>query len=177
MRLGLLADIHANTRHLAWALRELERAGAERFVVLGDIANVFGDVAETKESLRETVEMLEAAGAVGVWGNHDAGYCCSPDSEFLAGCDTAVVRYMSSLHPRLEIDDCLFTHVEPWLDPHDPAQLWHYDGWPDNVHRASRSFNAPETARSKHGVLVRHRILLTPVSSRAQLNISRSGLL
>ena len=37
MKLGLLADIHEQTRQLQKALVVLQRHGAERFVVLGDV--------------------------------------------------------------------------------------------------------------------------------------------
>jgi hypothetical protein len=47
---------------------------------------------------------------------------------------------MTRLLPRLEIDDCLFTHVEPWLDPTDLSQLWHFEGVPDCAEQANKSF-------------------------------------
>jgi predicted phosphodiesterase len=37
MKLGLLADIHENTRQLHKAIAVLQQHGAERFVVLGDV--------------------------------------------------------------------------------------------------------------------------------------------
>jgi hypothetical protein len=39
-------------------------------------------------------------------------------------------------------DDCRFTHVEPWLDAHDLAQLWYFEGLPDTPAKLARSFDA-----------------------------------
>ena len=50
------------------------------------------------------------------------------------------MEFMTTLQPRIEIDDCLFTHVEPWLDPHDLVQLWYFDGPPDTAEKVRRSF-------------------------------------
>src|SRR5262249_34164874 len=44
--------------------------------------------------------------------------------------------------PTLVRDDCLFSHVEPWLNPHDVLQLWYFDGPPDTPEKLARSFNA-----------------------------------
>jgi hypothetical protein len=49
---------------------------------------------------------------------------------------------MGSLQPRLEIDGCLFSHVEPWLDPHKVEDLWYFDGPPDSPQKLARSFAA-----------------------------------
>lgn len=65
-----------------------------------------------------------------------------PEPDLLRSYDPAVTRYMGSLQPRVEVEDCLFTHVEPWLDPHDPAQIWYYEGPPDSVQTVARSFAA-----------------------------------
>jgi len=53
--------------------------------------------------------------------------CCHPDP---------------SLQRHLEIDGCLFTHVEPWLDPHKVEDLWYFDGPPDTPAKLARSFAA-----------------------------------
>src|SRR5262249_58585235 len=110
MKLGLLADIHEHTRQLQKAIAVLQRHGAERFVVLGDVF-------ETGKRIEETVSLLQQVEAVGVWGNHDIGLCFDPDEAVCQRYSAAVLGFMASLQPRLEIDGCLFTHVEPWLDP------------------------------------------------------------
>src|SRR5262249_39844569 len=50
--------------------------------------------------------------------------------------------FMGSLQPHLEIDGCLFTHVEPWLDPHTVEDLWSFHGPPDSPEKLARSFAA-----------------------------------
>ncbi|HEV2949989.1 MAG TPA: hypothetical protein VGX70_21610 [Gemmataceae bacterium] len=49
---------------------------------------------------------------------------------------------MGRLQPRLEIDGCLFTHMEPWLDPHKIEDLWNFDGPPDSPDKLAKSFAA-----------------------------------
>ena len=61
---------------------------------------------------------------------------------FGSGFPRPVVVFMASLQPRLEIDGCLFTHVEPWLDPYDIADLWNFEGWPNTAERLAKSFAA-----------------------------------
>ena len=109
MKLGLLADIHEQTEQLRNAIAVLQRHGADRFVVLGDVF-------ETGKRMEETVGLLRQVGAVGVWGNHDVGLCFDPDDKVCRRYSAAVLAFMGGLRPRLEIDGCLFTHVEPWLD-------------------------------------------------------------
>jgi hypothetical protein len=125
MKLGLLADIHEQTKHLRKAIAVLHQHGAERFVVLGDVF-------ETGKRMEETVGLLRHVGAVGVWGNHDVGLCFDPGEEVCRRYSAAVLGFMGGLQPRLEIDGCLFTHVEPWLDPHRVEDLWYFDGPPDS---------------------------------------------
>ncbi len=109
MRLGLLAYIHESVDFLPWAIQVLQRSQVDRFIVLGDVT-------ETGKRLRETIEMLSAVDAVGVWGNHDIGFCLDPELDLLRGYDPAVTQYIGSLRPRVEVEDCLFTHIEPWLE-------------------------------------------------------------
>jgi hypothetical protein len=135
MKLGLLADIHEDTRQLRQAIALLEQQGAERFVVLGDVF-------ETGKLIEQTVRLLQEVRAVGVWGNHDVGLCFDPSEEVCQRSSAAVLGFMGSLQPHLEIDGCLFTHVEPWLDPHKVEDLWYFDGPPDSPEKLTRSFAA-----------------------------------
>ena len=135
MKLGLLADIHEHTRQLQKAIAVLQQHGAERFVVLGDVF-------ELGKRMEETVSLLQQVQAVGVWGNHDIGLCFDPDDKVCQRYSAAVLAFMGSLQPRLEIDGCLFTHVEPWLDPHKIEHLWYFDGPPDSAENLARSFAA-----------------------------------
>jgi predicted phosphodiesterase len=135
MRLGLLADIHEHTRQLQKAIDLLRQHGADRFVVLGDVF-------ETGKRIEQTVRLLQEIQADGVWGNHDIGLCFDPSDAVCRRYSADVLRFMSGLRPRLEIDGCLFTHVEPWLDPHRVEDLWYIGGPPDTPEKLARSFAA-----------------------------------
>jgi hypothetical protein len=135
MKLGILADIHEQTRELRKAIAVLQQHGAKRFVVLGDVFDM-------GKRLEQTVEVLQQVGAVGVWGNHDVGLCFDPDEKVCRRYSPAVLDFMGRLQPHLEIDGCLFTHVEPWLDPHKVEDLWYFDGPPDSPEKLARSFAA-----------------------------------
>ena len=78
----------------------------------------------------------------GVWGNHDFGLCSDVSEEVRNHVDARILNFMETLQPYLELDDCFFSHVEPWLDPYDVNQLWYYDGLPDTTDKAARSFSA-----------------------------------
>jgi predicted phosphodiesterase len=135
MKLGILADIHEDTRELRKAIAVLEQHGAERFVVLGDVF-LLG------KRLEQTVRLLRQVGAVGVWGNHDVGLCFDPDDAVCERYSAAVLEFMGGLQPHLELDGCLFSHVEPWLDPHRIEDLWYFHGPPDSAEKLARSFTA-----------------------------------
>ena len=75
--------------------------------------------------------LLEAVGAVGVFGNHDYGLSVDPSEYRPRGrFSPSSLAYMGSLLPRMELDGCLFAHREPWLDC-DP-------GRPDLARRRGR---------------------------------------
>jgi predicted phosphodiesterase len=136
MRLGILADVHESPSHLAWAIDVLRERGADQFVVLGDVC-------ESGQFLKETIDLLADAGAVGVWGNHDFGLC--RDNAIPADRERygeRVLEFMGDLQPRLEIEGCLFVHIEPWLDPEKIEDLWYFEGLPESTERIARSFAA-----------------------------------
>jgi predicted phosphodiesterase len=136
MRIGILADIHENLSHLRWAIDVLNDQRSDRLVVLGDVF-------ELGHRLKETVDLLAEAGAIGVWGNHDFGLCRdNPRLEDHRRYGESVLAFMSRLQPRLEIDGCLFAHVEPWLNPEQIEDLWYFDGPPETPQQAARSFAA-----------------------------------
>jgi predicted phosphodiesterase len=135
MKLGVLADIHEDTRKLRRAISLLQEHGAETFVVLGDVFDM-------GPRLEETVRILQDIKAVGVWGNHDIGLCFDPSEGVCARYSTRVLEFMSALQPHLEIDGCLFTHIEPWLDPYEIEDLWGCHGAPDSPEKLARNFAA-----------------------------------
>jgi len=135
MKLGILADIHEHDEELRKAIDVLRKHGADRFVVLGDVC-------EMGKRMNETVSMLRDVAAVGVWGNHDCCFCIDSSEQFRQRYSPTVLDFMGSLKPRLEIDGCLFTHVEPWLDPHKIEDLWYFEGPPDSQEKLAKSFEA-----------------------------------
>ena len=135
MKLGLLTDIHEHLEHLGTALNRFGKEKVDHVVVIGDVF-------EMGERIEETCTMLSKVGAIGVWGNHDFGLSFEPTEEMLATYPTVVTEFMTSLQPRLDINGCHFTHVEPWLNPMDLADLWYFDGPPDEHRKLDRIFNA-----------------------------------
>jgi putative phosphoesterase len=65
MKIGLLADAHANVFGLAAALEALRRADATELIFAGDAVGYYPFV-------NETIDALRAAGVHAVKGNHDA---------------------------------------------------------------------------------------------------------
>ena len=135
MKLGILADIHEHAKELRQAIDVLQQHGADRFVVLGDVF-------DRGKRIEETVRLLRDVAAIGVWGNHDIGLCFDPTETVCQRYSAPVLDFMGRLQPHLEIDGCLFAHVEPWLDPHKIEDLWYFDGPPDTSEKLGRSFAA-----------------------------------
>ena len=76
MRIALLSDIHANRQAFQACLAAAEAAGAEQFVVLGDIVGYGADPAWCVEKVQE----MQVHGAIVVQGNHDAAVAATgPD--------------------------------------------------------------------------------------------------
>jgi len=86
MKLGLLADIHEQTKQLRGAIAVLQQHGADRFVVLGDVF-------EMGKRMEETVGLLQHVQAVGVWCNHDISLCFDPDDEICQRYSAAVLGF------------------------------------------------------------------------------------
>lgn len=135
MKLGLVTDIHESADLLREALAYFRAERVDQVVVLGDVFEMGGRI-------EETCRLLSEARTIGVWGNHDFGLCSQPEPELAARYSREVLDYFASLRPRLEIDGCLFTHVEPWLDPEKLDDLWYFDGIPDTPAKRSRIFAA-----------------------------------
>ena len=137
MKLGILADIHECADSLRGALKHFEEAGVDQVVVLGDIC-------DRGDRINETVSLLCEAGAIGVCGNEDLPLCECSRAAAPVNMPPRVLDFMRSLRHRLEIDGCLFTHVDPWLDPADLPDVWWLKGAPDTADKASPSFDAAE---------------------------------
>jgi hypothetical protein len=135
MKLGLITDIHEHVEHLRAALARLRRERVDKIFMLGDVVELGTRVAET-------CELLADANVVGVWGNHDYGFCVDPSLEMQLKYPPEVFQYFRSLRPSLDFDDCYFSHVEPWSNPTSLFDLWYYDGPPDEHGKLWRIFHA-----------------------------------
>lgn len=135
MKLGILSDIHEAVEMLERALARFDREGVDRVLVLGDVF-------ETGPRMDETVALLDRAGAVGVYGNHDYGLCVEPTAYIRDRFSAPVLDYMARLRPRIEVEGSLFAHREPWLDASDIYQIWHVDETPLTPELIARTFDA-----------------------------------
>jgi len=135
MKLGLITDIHEKVDLLRDALNALRAAHVDQIVAIGDVF-------ATGKQIEETCELLADARVIGVWGNHDFGLCDDPPASLRKRYADVVVDFMSSLEARLEVDGCLFQHVEPWLNPNDIVDLWYFEGVPDTPEKVDRIFSA-----------------------------------
>jgi hypothetical protein len=133
-----ITDIHAHVYHLLTALERFKFERVDQIVVIGDVIDLFGRFG----GINETCRLLADAKAIGVWGNHDYGLCFNPDEGVIARYPPSVLDFMATLRPRLDIDGCLFSHVEPWLDPEYLPDLWYGGGPPDSSDKLTRIFNS-----------------------------------
>lgn len=132
MLIGLLSDIHEDIERLTAAIDALRATRCDRLILLGDVF-------DSGDHIAETCRILAAADIPGVWGNHDFGLCSDVAADIAAKIDPGVLAYMATLRPRLMIGDCLFQHVEPWLDPTQVEDLWQHFGPTDSVTRIERA--------------------------------------
>lgn len=135
MKLGLLTDIHEHVEHLQTALDLFRTEHVDQVVVIGDVF-------EMGQRIDETCRLLSEAKAIGVWGNHDYGLCVEPVAADCVKHGDSVIQFLTSLCPRIQIENCYFAHVEPWLNPEDVADLWYFEGPPDKHGHLDRIFNA-----------------------------------
>lgn len=126
MRIGLLTDIHEEVDHLRTALAVLAAARVDVIAQLGDACDLFGPGRGTAEVAR----LLAAAGAVGVWGNHDIGLCHEVPDDVRERAEPHVLAYMAGMRGRLDVGGCHLSHVDPHLDPHDALAIWSAHGEP-----------------------------------------------
>jgi hypothetical protein len=154
MRIGIVTDVHDEIGLLARALAALRAEAVDAIVTLGDNTDFFGKW----NRAREVAALLRAAGVVGVWGNHDFGLCREVTEDTRRRFPGDTCDYFATLRPRLEFRNgrlgepaggspeeragCHFSHVEPFLDPERPEDLWTFEGRPEDDDRAARSFAA-----------------------------------
>lgn len=138
MRIGIVADIHEEVECLERALSLFRREGVDVVVSLGDACDSY----QASGNPAQVAALLREAGAIGVWGNHDVGLSYEVSDQLRQKADPAFLEYMAGMQPHLTIEDCRFSHVEPWLDARKIDDLWYFDGPPDTAEKAARSFVA-----------------------------------
>lgn len=140
MLIGIVADIHDAVDPLKASLSRFRELGVERIVSLGDAFETFkrGDPGAV------VARLLREHGAVGVWGNHDIGLSHNTSHAIGEMADPSLLEFTRTLSPQLVLDNCRFSHVEPWLDPTNVWDLWHFNGAPTTIELANRSFTAVE---------------------------------
>src|SRR5262249_23263317 len=87
MKLGLITDIHEHVDHLRTALDRLHSEQVDQIVMIGDVF-------ETGQRIEETCQLLAESHSVGVWGNHDFGFCVALDHELRRRYRPVVIDYM-----------------------------------------------------------------------------------
>ncbi len=137
MRIGIVTDIHDAVAPLARALALLREQGADQIVTMGDAFDSLGE----GDAAPVIARMLHEAGAIGVWGNHDVGLTHDVTDEIRRKADPALLAFTSGLQGRLIHAGVHFSHMEPWKDPRNVAELWAFDGIPRTTEKLKRSFD------------------------------------
>ena len=118
MRIGLLADLHANREAVEACLEALAHAGCGRLVFLGDYVGYGADPGWVLDTLRDRV----AEGAVAVLGNHDAAVHDPAASAMHAQARAAIAwtrdqldegqrDFLRALPLQVEEDDRVYVHA------------------------------------------------------------------
>lgn len=137
MRFGIVTDVHDEVEHLAAALARLRELRCDAVVSVGDSTNV-----HPPGRPWEVIRLLRDAGAVCVWGNHDFGLCRDVPEEVSAAAPPDLLAFTATWRPRVELGGYHFSHVPPWLDADDVADLWYFDGPDDTPEKVARSLAA-----------------------------------
>jgi predicted phosphodiesterase len=142
MRLGILADIHANREALEACLARLEKEDIDRLVILGDIVGYGADPSYCVDRVMEFVE----TGAIAVRGNHDQavldaretmnGVAKAAMAWTRAQLDVAQSTYLAGLPLTVSLVDVLITHANGW----SPGDF----GYVQTTRDAERSFRATD---------------------------------
>ena len=116
MQLGILADIHGNSRALEAVLKDARRRGVSEFVDLGDV------LSGPLEPLL-TFEMLQSVNLVAqVSGNQDrlvveAAAAAHTKLDFIrSDLGAAPIEWLKNLPPTAQVDDVLLCHGSPGSD-------------------------------------------------------------
>jgi len=136
--IGIVADVHDSLDALKAILTRFREVGVQQIVSLGDAFETYkpGDPGP------EVGRMLQNTGAIGVWGNHDVGLSYRIPDEVRKKADPELLEYTKTFRPQIVVENCRFSHVEPWLDPTKIEDLWHFEGVPNRPEYARRSLDA-----------------------------------
>ena len=136
MLTALFADVHANREAFTACLADAERAGADQYVLLGDLVGYGPDPAWVVERAAEMV----ADGALAIQGNHDAAAVTDTDTmnplarraiEWTrTRLDAHHRRFLADLPLDLHEDDRLYVHAsasapEDWIYVLGPREAFH----------------------------------------------------
>jgi len=154
MRIALLSDIHSNLHALRACIAHARQAGAQQFVILGDLVGYGGDP-------RGVVDEIMALWEQGAWviqGNHDQMAVCPPPALNDMGSSSATWT-----HDRLTLEQREFLTTRPLTVQHGKAlfvhasahqpERWHYV---DNERNAELCLNAAQTQFNASHVFVGH---------------------
>jgi diadenosine tetraphosphatase ApaH/serine/threonine PP2A family protein phosphatase len=121
MRIGLLADLHANRQAMETCMAALENIGCRHWVFLGDLVGYGADPGWVIDRVRERV----AEGAVAVLGNHDEAVIAEPPQSMSPDTRAAILwtreqlnasqlEFLRGLPLQVEEDDRLYVHANAW---------------------------------------------------------------
>lgn len=140
MRIGLLADLHANREAVEACMAALEAQGCRHWVFLGDLVGYGADPGWVVDYVRDRLDQ----GAIAVLGNHDQAVFASPDAmnaEAQAAIawtrerlDASQIAFLRNLPLSREEENRLYVHANAW----DPER-W---GYVSNRLAAARSLAA-----------------------------------
>lgn len=130
MRIGLLADLHANREAVEACMEALQQAGCTRHAFLGDLVGYGGDPGWVVDRVRAWL----AEGSVAVLGNHDQAACSEPADNLHMNAqaqaaiewtrrqlDPDQLDFLRSLPLQVQEADRLYVHANAWA-----PQGWSY---------------------------------------------------
>jgi diadenosine tetraphosphatase ApaH/serine/threonine PP2A family protein phosphatase len=143
MRIALLADIHANREAFEAVLKRVQKLGADRIALLGDIVGYGPDPAFCVDKAAELV----SEGALAVVGNHDAaieGDASDMNSRARAAIEWTRLQldghhraFLASLPESEREGEVLFVHASARA-----PRMWEYVIGPQQAERSLRATDA-----------------------------------
>lgn len=175
MLLAIISDIHANEPAFAACLAAVERLGAARVVLLGDLVGYGPD----PEAVTQRAAALVAQGAICLMGNHDAAAIAGGSGSMNDAAEAALVwtrprlsqgsrRFLAQLPLTAQEDGLLFVHAEAsrpadWLYVTDAAA-------------AGRSLHAAEARVTFCGHVHRPQLYCLTATSRVVAHAPATGV-